>query len=326
MSQKQQIPRAVFTAGLLVAVIAAACDAQDANLSPLAPVVAISNDKTTPQGQPDESDTEEVSVRHDVSYRSGNEAWKLDLVLPKQSSEKPRPGIVFVHGGGWRSGDKARGYFTQGAMDFARLGYVCISVNYRLTDEAPFPACIEDVKCAVRWLRAHSKEYNLDPERIGAYGNSAGAHLVALLGLADLHAKLEGDGPFQDQSSLVQAVCCSAPPTDFRNWGREEGTFRGESTLLAGPAETLAERKAWASPVTHVSAAAPPFLIIHGTADQTVPLQQSQSLAQALADANAKDVTLWMLGGEGHGVFSQRPELTILAMEQFFARTLKHSQ
>lgn len=139
-----------------------------------------------------------VRLIANLSYRDGNPAWRLDLAVPEPPAKAPRPAIVFVHGGGWRSGDKRRGYFLQGALDYARKGYVCITVNYRLTGEAPFPACIEDVKCAVRWLRAHAGQYDVDPNRIGAYGNSAGAHLVALLGLAGPKAKLEGDGPYQE--------------------------------------------------------------------------------------------------------------------------------
>ncbi|NOX57077.1 MAG: alpha/beta hydrolase, partial [Planctomycetes bacterium] len=154
-----------------------------------------------------------------IAYREGNSrAWRLDLVMPKDQEGPPRPALVFVHGGGWRSGDKRRGYFLHGAIEYAQKGYVCITVNYRLSDEAPFPACVEDVKCAVRWLRAHAKKYHVDPNRIGGYGNSAGAHLVAMLGLVPPEAGLEGDGPYQDQSSRLQAVCASAIPTDFSDW------------------------------------------------------------------------------------------------------------
>ncbi|MEO1834918.1 MAG: alpha/beta hydrolase fold domain-containing protein [Akkermansiaceae bacterium] len=124
----------------------------------------------------------DVTIVPDLSYRKGeSKAWKLDLVMPKAKSEKARPAIVFVHGGGWRNGDKRTGTFLRGAIEYAQKGYVCITVNYRLVDEAPFPACVNDVKNAVRWLRANAKKYNLDPKRIGAYGNSAGAHIVCML-------------------------------------------------------------------------------------------------------------------------------------------------
>lgn len=108
--------------------------------------------------------TPDITIVPDLAYREGHDrAWKLDLVMPRERGDKPRPGIVFVHGGGWRSGDKRRGSFLDGALEYARKGYVCITINYRLIHEAPFPACIEDVKNAVRWFRAHAEKYNLDP-------------------------------------------------------------------------------------------------------------------------------------------------------------------
>lgn len=264
-----------------------------------------------------------VKVLEDLAYREGNAAWRLDLAMPEKTGTTPRPGIVFVHGGGWRGGDKRQGYFLKGALDYAQRGYVCISVNYRLTGEAHFPACIEDVKCAVRWFRAQAKEYNLDPDRIGAYGDSAGAHLVAMLGVAGPDAKLEGDGPYPDQPSLVQAVCCSATPTDFSNWGAPGKPFPRESDLLGGKPETHAERRKQASPISHVSGKSPPFLIIHGTADKTVPFSQGEAFSDALKKAGVKDVTFLKVDGASHGVFAQNATDTKPEMEKFFARVLK---
>jgi acetyl esterase/lipase len=252
-----------------------------------------------------------------IAYREGNKMWKLDLAHPEKKSDELRPGIVIVHGGGWRGGDKGGGQWRSLPIEYAQKGYVAISVNYRLTGEAPFPACVEDVKCSVRWLRANAGKYQLDPERIGAYGNSAGGHLVAMLGLAGKEAGLEGDGPYQDQSSMVQAVCASAPPTDFKNW-----TVRG---LLAGPEESLSKRAEKASPVTYVSSGAPPFLIIHGKADKTVKFEQGKLLADQLKAAGC-DVRLLAYDDAGHGVFQQKGAETKPAMEAFFARVLKKKQ
>ena len=263
-----------------------------------------------------------VKLETDIAYREGNEKWRLDLAYPKAKSKSRRPGLVIVHGGGWRGGDKGGGRWRSTPLQYAAKGYVCISVNYRLTDEAPFPVCVEDVKCAVRWLRANADKHGLDPLRIGAYGNSAGAHLVAMLGLVGPDARLEGDGPHQEQSSLVQAVCCSATPTDFSNWGGPGKLSPAELSLLAGPAETLADRKKQASPISYVGPDAPPFLIIHGTADRTVPFSQGERFATALKNAGAKDVTFLEFEDAGHGVFGQHSDETYPAMERFFARTL----
>jgi hypothetical protein len=134
-----------------------------------------------------------VTVVPDIAYRQGNEAWQLDMALPSTAASQPRPAIVFIHGGGWRNGDKRATSFMNPMLDYAAKGYVCVSLNYRLIrdDSTTVKECVEDVKCAVRWLRAHAKEYNVDPNRIGATGNSAGAHLSAMLGLCPPTAGME---------------------------------------------------------------------------------------------------------------------------------------
>ncbi len=265
-----------------------------------------------------------VQLATDIAYRDGpGNAWRLDLAAPEEKGAAPRPAIVFIHGGGWRTGDKADRQWRALSLEYAAQGYVAISINYRLAREAPFPACVEDVKCAVRWLRANAGKYHVDPHRIGAYGNSAGAHLAAMLGLAGPEAKLEGDGPHQQESSLVQAVCCSATPADFSDWG--EGSRQGTSAvagLLAGPAESIAQRKARASPISHVHAQAPPFLVIHGTADETVPFRQGQKLAEALEKAGAKAVSFMPIEGGAHNAFAKNEQQTKPAMAEFFARAL----
>ncbi len=224
------------------------------------------------------------------------------------------------------AGDKAADNFASLAERFAGKGYVCISVNYRLTDVAPFPACVEDVKCAVRWLRAHAAEYSVDPARIGAYGNSAGAHLVSMLGLVGPQAGLEGDGPWQDQSSLVQAVCPAATPTDFTRWEQAGSYEQAVKPLLDGAAKSLNENAVAASPITYIAASAPPFLIIHGAQDSTVNVAQADRFVEALKAAGASDVTYLRYDDAGHGVFGQHSQETIPAMEAFFDRTLRKDE
>src|SRR4029077_21283217 len=153
-----------------------------------------------------------ITVLHDLRYRDGpSQQWRLDLAMKKDLRGKARPAIVVIHGGGLLEGDKSsfasRKHGVPGNIeDFAALGFVAVTINYRLSGEAPFPAALEDCKCAVRWLRAHAKEYNVDTKQIGAYGNSAGGHLAMLLGMVGKEAGLEGDGPYQAASSAVQAV------------------------------------------------------------------------------------------------------------------------
>ena len=264
-----------------------------------------------------------VQSELDITYGDHSPAQQLDLYLPPGTGTAARPAIVVVHGGGWRSGDKQRGQWARIPAQYASDGYVAISVNYRLTGEAPWPAQIEDVKAAVRWLRAHAEEHSVDVSRIGAYGNSAGAHLVSLLGLVKRSDGLEGSGPYQDHSSMVQAVCASATPTDFLNW-REPGATppRLGRTFLAGPPDSLRDRARQASPITYARGDAPPFLLIHGTADQTVPIGQSDRFAKALREAGAKQVRYMIFDNETHGVFQRQRLLTYPAMKAFFADAL----
>lgn len=264
-----------------------------------------------------------VQSELDIAYAADSPAQKLDLYLPTGTAAAPRPAIVVVHGGGWRGGDKQRGQWARIPAQYASDGYVAISVNYRLTGEAPWPAQIEDVKAAVRWLRAHAEKHAVDVDRIGAYGNSAGAHLVSLLGLVKQSDGLEGSGPHQEQSSMVQAVCASATPTDFLNW-REPGAVpeRLGRTFLAGPGDTLRDRARQASPITYARGDAPPFLLIHGTADRTVPIGQSDRFAKALRAAGAEQVRYMIFDDETHGVFQRQRLLTYPAMQAFFADAL----
>jgi len=262
-----------------------------------------------------------VEVRRNQVYREGHKRWKLDVYLPEEASpEEGRPGIVFVHGGGWRSGSKDGGVWASLPASYAAKGYVCISVNYRLTpDGGGFPACIHDVKNAVRWFRANAGDLGLNPERIGAYGNSAGAHLVSILGLVKKEAGLEGDGTHLDQSSLIQAVCASATPSDFLSWKGEPFSNRG---LLEGDESTLAERAAAASPISYAADDAPPFLLFHAKDDNVVPFRQGEVLAGKLEAAGAKEVKLMSFDKGGHGVFRAKESKTYPAMEAFFAKAL----
>ncbi len=250
-----------------------------------------------------------VTFIPDIAYREGDGAyWRLDLAMPEKPGDKPRPALVIVHGGGWSTGDKRLNWCVQPLFDYAARGYVCISINYRLTSEGGFPANIEDCKCAVRWLRAHAQEYSVDPDRVGAFGSSAGAHLACMLGLASNDAGLEGDGPYQDQSSQVNAVCAVATPTDFSNWGR--GRFASE---------VMAKK---CSPVAYARAGSPPILLLQGTEDKTVPMSQPELLVEALRKAGAKDAKLIKLEGAGHGAVMSRSKEIGPLMAEFFDRTI----
>src|SRR5262249_39045436 len=153
-----------------------------------------------------------TKVHKDLEYvQGGHERQRLDLYVPERA-DTPLPVIVWIHGGAWMGGSKDGGV---PALPFLGKGYAVASVNYRLSQHAVFPAQIQDCKAAIRWLRANAKTYNLDPERIGVWGASAGGHLVALLGTSGGVEDLEGKGGNADQSSRVQAVVDFFGPTDF---------------------------------------------------------------------------------------------------------------
>ena len=259
----------------------------------------------------------------DLAYREGNPAWRADLAIPEAAAAKPRPGVVIIHGGGWTGGDKRGGFWGELPLECAQKGYVAISINYRFVTEAPMPACIEDVKCAVRWFRAHAKEFNLDSNRIGGFGYSAGAHLVAMLALAGPNAGLEGDGPYRDQPSNLQAACAGGTPADFLNWGAPGAALSDRATRLFGGAENTAKESARrCSPITYARADAPPLLFMHGANDRTVPRTQVESLVKALRDAGAKNTTLIFFDDAGHEMFNRFAPITHAALLGFFDSTI----
>jgi len=210
----------------------------------------------------------------------------------------PPPLVVWIHGGGWMFGD--RRYLPETLRpnqlfeESVAAGLAVATIDYRHALEAHFPAQLHDAKAAIRYLRAHAEVLGLDTTKIGVWGESAGGHLAALVGLTGQHAELEGAMGVLRQSSAVDVVVDWYAPADLALQPRE-----GRSTeimgqlppeMLTAPEELLAggndeHALAVASPISYVTPAAPPFLLIHGTADTVVPYVQSEVLTQALADA-----------------------------------------
>ena len=290
----------------------------------LAPTALAQTRPAPPRQIPPPRLPEGTQAFRDLPYiDGGSKAQRLDLYLPAKT-DQALPLIIWIHGGGWKGGNK-----TQcPALPLLAQGYAVASVEYRLSQEAIFPAQIHDCKAAVRFLRANAKKYHLDPERFGAWGSSAGGHLVALLGTSSGVKELEGTVGNLEQSSKVQCVCDWFGPANFTTIAAQSGPEikmrhdtpdSPESKLIGGPLPDHPEKAKAVSPVTYVSKDAPPFLIMHGDKDPLIPLAQSQELDAALQKAGV-DTTLFVVQGGGHGFGG--PEL-MKQVREFFDKHLK---
>lgn len=240
-----------------------------------------------------------ATEHRDLVYATNPRALRLDLYTP--AATPPFPVILWVHGGGWQSGNRS---LSAGhpALRQRDRGYAVASIEYRLSGEAIFPAQIHDAKAALRWLRANATTYGLDPSRIAAWGSSAGGHLVALLGTSGGVSALED--PAQGnvgQSTRVQAVVDWFGPVDFLQMPPSHHTRDSpESRLLGCDIDECPDRVALASPLTYVDPSDPPFFIQHGTRDGTVNFEQSTLLHATLMGAGVPS-TFVPLEGAGHG-------------------------
>jgi acetyl esterase/lipase len=266
-----------------------------------------------------EQPSTEKPTHQDLVYATVAETpLKLDLFLPPASDDEP-PLVVFIHGGSWRSGAKELGW------QFAwlnRLGYALATVQYRFTDRCAFPCQLHDVKAAIRWLRNHADTYGYDAERIVVFGASAGGHLALLAGLTGDDPELEGAVGATEGSSKVVAVINIFGPTDFmtvlddleRIGATRDDDNAALRALLGGPLpkETPARAKQ-ASPVTHIDAADPPVLTIHGEADRIVPVAQAQQLHRALRAAKVHS-ELHIVPNVGHSseIWRSRREQAVI--------------
>jgi acetyl esterase/lipase len=267
----------------------------------------------------------EIVELHDYVYgKGGGQDLHAEIAYPKNAM-KPLPALIYIHGGGWYAGDQFQG----DPAGMARQGYYGVSIEYRLADTAKWPAQIQDCKCAIRWLRANAAKFNVDPNRIGVWGASAGGHLVACVGTMT-DPRLEGDGGWPGVSSKVQAVADLCGPVDFT---RADLTFdflmKAQERLMGN---TLAQNPAaWkaASPIYDVKPGDPPFLIIHGDSDTIVNPGQATIFIDALAKAGVPHEVL-IVKNAGHEYGEQvgkpiEPNIAGIqkAIADFFAKQLK---
>jgi len=295
-------------------------------LKSLVLLLAVASVSAAQQPQPKVPDG--TKVHRNLEYVSaGHERQKLDLYVPAKA-DAPLPIIVWIHGGAWMAGNKDGGV---SALPFVGKGYAVASINYRLSQHAAYPAQIEDCKAAIRWLRANAISYNLNSERIGDWGASAGGHLVALLGTSGGVADLEGKGGNADQTSRVQAVVDFFGPTDFLQMDshalpgarlKHDPANSPESRLIGGAIQDNVEKVGRANPIKYVTKDLPPFLIVHGEQDPLVPCHQSELLYEALKRTRS-DVTFYKIAGAGHGSPEFNTGMMQAAVQAFFDQHLK---
>jgi acetyl esterase/lipase len=263
----------------------------------------------------------DVQFQKDLVYGiGGGQELKLNLSRPKNPAAMKLPCVVVIHGGGWVAGDRATHDDITWAL--AQRGYVVATVGYRLAPAQTFPAQVEDVKCAVRFLRANAKKFGLDPDHVGAVGFSAGGHLSMMLGVTDPGDGLEGQGGHPDQSSRVQAVVSYYGPTDLTAGDWPDASKNILTTFIGG---TLAEkREAYrrASPLTYVSAGDAPMLLFQGTKDPLVPHTQTYPLIDAMTRAGVPG-RVELLAGADHGWGGPELLRTAHAALAFFEQYLR---
>jgi acetyl esterase/lipase len=265
-----------------------------------------------------------VKMIPDLVYATSNGKQLLaDLYLP-ENSQHPLPVIIWLHGGGWRFGDRKLG--PDFSVYFASKGFAMVSIDYRLSDETIFPNQIYDVKTAIRWVKTISENYGLDRNKIGIWGSSAGGHLAGLTATSGSTQLIGEEDLYSDMSNEVQAVAIGYGPIDFLQID-EHLTSHGiveedpesvqlptgkkssdsdsfESLLLGAPIHSCPERVMQANPITYIKSGMPPFLIMHGLSDTAVPSHQSELLYHALA-AEGNNVSLYLIKGLGHGFLNR---------------------
>ncbi|MFV3128953.1 alpha/beta fold hydrolase [Niveispirillum sp. KHB5.9] len=279
----------------------------------------------------------------------GYRPLKLDLFLPAGAGTDGRqhPVIVYIHGGGWMGGGPRRSAAFQDwpkvLAGIAAKGYVVASVGYRFSAEAPFPAAVKDVKSAVRWLRANGARYGVDPGRFAVWGQSAGGHLAALVGASCGDPAFADDAPAPARPATVETVPIGAGGADQASdcvqavvswFGIYD--FASMPSYLKQDAATTdplrmflgcnaggcdADRTRQASPIAHVDAKDPPFLLLHGRDDNVVPVAQQDRFASALS-ASKVSVKTRVFEGANHSWIAQAPERTREVSRQALTDTI----
>jgi acetyl esterase/lipase len=259
----------------------------------------------------------DVLFERDVVYgKVGDYELKLNMSRPKEA-KGAAPCIVIIHGGGWAAGDRS-GHDSMTWM-FAKKGYVSVTVGYRFAPKYLFPAQVQDVKCAVRFLRANAEKFGIDPNRIGAMGFSAGGHLSLMLGMMDKEDGLDDSGGSPGFSSKVQAVVSYFGPTDFTVM-YPQASEKIVNTFI-GDRATNAEAYKKASPISYVNKGDAPTLLFQGTKDILVDYTQAIRMVEKMTAAGVEG-RAELIAGAGHGWGGKEMERTMAETAAFFEAKL----
>ena len=261
------------------------------------------------------------TVVSDVQYCTGRgKPLLMDIFVPRQPTRALTPAILWLHGGGWERGDKNG---NSGALLLADAGFVTASIFYRLSGDDPFPADIEDCKCAIRYLRANATKYRIDPNRIGVAGASAGGHLAELVATADEKAGLEGSGGWPDVSSRVQAASAYYGVSDFTVGAMQFQHHTGKVVvkLFRGDESAKPALYRQASPIRYVSKDGPPLLLVHGEQDDLVPFSQSVEMTRAYQDTGLT-VEFIPVKNAGHDFEQIGPEAITPSVDEIHRKTV----
>ena len=274
------------------------------------------------RGKQSRSAAAEIEFQADVEYSNPHdEHLKLNLARPKQI-DGLAPAVVCIHGGGFRAGNRQR--WDGVCRQLAERGYVAVTVTYRLAPKHQFPAAVNDVKAAVRWLRANAERLKIDPDRIGTLGDSAGGHLAQFLGVTGGVKQFDADGDNLQQSSRVECVVNFYGPSDFtKSYGKSVDAAQVLPLFLGGDLEQARHRHILASPLYWVTPRAAPTLLIHGTNDPYVAHEQAVWLRDRMQAADAP-VELLTLEGAGHGFQGDDARRANEAMFAFLDKWLKN--
>lgn len=248
----------------------------------------------------------------------------MDTLFDRTGNQETYPLIIYLQGSGWGWSKQNTFAFIPQLVQFAEQGYVVASVQYRGSGEAVFPAQLHDVKTAVRFLKANASRFNIDPGRVGVWGDSSGGHLALLLGLTEGMEEFEGN-EYRHISSKVHAVADWFGPTDLLSMSQYPSIFdhdspdSPESKLIGGAVQETKEQARKASPIHYVHRDAPPILIMHGDQDDIVPYEQSVQMFHALKKEGC-DAVMYNINGAGHSGFTQAHTLDVV--KSFFRKHL----